>query len=85
MPTKLEVHWEIEDGCAGEASPQKSIIDLEDLWWDGITPSEMYEEVEAVVQHDFEQRISWGVSNPDEVQEVVLKFLEAGGGGKDTP
>lgn len=64
---KIIVEWEVEDGYAGKSRPQKTEIDTEDYFdneeWNEMTDDEKKEHLESFVQEDFEQKISFGITD----------------------
>lgn len=65
MPT---IRWEVEDGYAGSARPQETIIPDEE--WDACeTNKERWDLLHEYVQWDFDMNIGWGVINTDELFE----------------
>lgn len=65
---KITVVWEVEDGYAGKGRPQRTVIDVEnDLMsegeWNELTYEEKIENIESIVQEDFEQRITFGIED----------------------
>ena len=64
---KIKVRWEVEDGYVGKSRPQTTIIDIEQLMdieeWEAMTEDKKREFIEEIVQEDFEQKISFGISD----------------------
>lgn len=65
---KIIVKWEVEDGYAGKSRPQKTIIDIEkelmsEEEWNDLTLEQKIENIESIVQEDFEQRITFGIED----------------------
>ena len=58
----MRVMWEVEDGYVGQSRPQYTVIPREDL--DACeTEQEREELIDSYVQEDFEQRISWAITD----------------------
>lgn len=71
MPKSLYVRWEVEGGYR----PHRSEVYLENLYYEGVDAQGMFERIEEVVQGDFDERISWAISNHEQVESAVQDFL----------
>jgi len=64
---KIKVKWEVEDGYVGKSRPQSTTIDIEQHMdkeeWDSMNESEKREFIEGIVQEDFDEKISFGISD----------------------
>lgn len=65
---KITVVWEVGDGYVGKSRPQRTVIDVEnDLMceeeWNELTHEEKIENIESIVQEDFEQRITFEIDD----------------------
>lgn len=65
---KIRVRWEVEDGYAGQSRPQETVIDVEnDLMseeeWNELSEDQKKENIDSLVQEDFEQRIHFGIED----------------------
>ena len=61
----MNIEWEVEDGYVGKGSPQYTDIPDEELDYCD-TREEMEELIEAYVQEDFDQNITWSIQNLDD-------------------
>jgi len=62
----VKIIWEIEDGYAGSSRPQRTIIPKEE-WLECETDEERRELAEDYVDEDFNNSISWYITQmPDE-------------------
>ena len=65
---KIQVVWEVSDGYAGKSRPQKLEIDIEnDIMseeeWVELSHEEKLEVINEAVQDDFEQTVSFTVTD----------------------
>jgi hypothetical protein len=64
---KIKVRWEVEDGYVGKSRPRTTTIDIEQLMdieeWEAMPEDKKREFIEEIVQKDFEQKISFGISD----------------------
>ncbi len=60
---KITVKWEVADGYAGASRPQRTIVDTDDCDWDEMNEQERKEWIAESVQYDFEQKISFEITN----------------------
>lgn len=57
-PNYVRVEWQVDDGYAGGSRPQRSYIPRSE--WDAASTEEERDElVDAYVEDDFSERISW--------------------------
>lgn len=66
--SKIEVRWTVDDGYVGKARPQQFKLDLADFA-DCETEDEARQLIYDNVQDVFEQRISWSISNEEDIIE----------------
>ena len=71
MADIIDITWEVADGYAGGARPQRTPIDLEDLLAED-TEELVRELIAEIVQDDFAQRImpEWSSEEEDRVVEA---------------
>lgn len=68
MTEKFKVQYEVQDGYAGARRPQTFTTDDSWIEWN-MSDEDLEFELAEVIQTDFENRISWTLSNRDEVLE----------------
>jgi hypothetical protein len=60
---KIIVKWEVEDGYVGKSRPQSTIVDTDHHFWDSLNDEEKRQLIEECVQEDYEQKISFSISD----------------------
>lgn len=78
MSEKVTVRWTVEDGYVGKSRPQETEIDVETLLsdYDPETDHDIHYAVYEAVDEDFQNRVSYGITNLDEVVEAVRQAAE---------
>jgi hypothetical protein len=76
MDETIEIKYEVEDGYVGKSRPQGFTFDLFDI----IYCDSVYEamvQIEAAVEEDFRNRITWFIKNYHEVESKVEEYLKS--------
>jgi hypothetical protein len=73
---KHRLTWEAEDGYVGGSRPQHLTVRTDDFD-ESQTLAEIKSQLEADIQQDFEQKVSWSCRNIDSVAEAVFAELQA--------
>jgi len=68
--SKLQIRWEVEDGYVGKSRPQRTSISIDELIDNCETEKDVLDYINDDVKSDFEQRISYFVTNDDEIVEA---------------
>lgn len=71
MSDKITIEWETSDGYAGGRRPHSFQIDPEDFF--GLTEVQLQRELEAAVQEDFDQKVTYAC----DVSEVMEQIRQA--------
>lgn len=67
-------NWEVEDGYVGKSRPQHAEIDLDEFEED-MNDEDIEGMIWDMVQRDFDQKITYYVSNISEVVSAVKEYL----------
>lgn len=62
----MEIRWEVEDGYVGKSRPQRLELDDDELR-ECESEDELMALLEDAVKGDFDNKISWALSNWDEI------------------
>ena len=61
---KFTIEWQVTDGYSGGARPQTFKFDTDDIeGWDELSEKEKNDYIQQAVQDDFEQKISFIITN----------------------
>lgn len=61
----MKITWQVDDGYAGPSRPKYTYVDDDELA-ECETEEEREELINAYVENDFEQHISWYITNREE-------------------
>lgn len=72
----VKVSWEVSDGYVGKSRPQSTTVDVEDF--EDLDEQEIEHLLFETVQEDFDQQISWDISNLDGAVAEIKTAIEEG-------
>ncbi len=71
MNDEFEIKWEVEDGYVGGDRPQYVTIEASDF--EDMSEDEIREEINNLVEEEFNQRITWYVDNIEDAVKWAKK------------
>lgn len=68
---KIKITWQVDDGYAGGSRPQTSILDTDEYFdshgeWGKLSDEKKGAIIDGFIQEEFEQRITWDITNKEE-------------------
>jgi hypothetical protein len=77
MNEKIRIRWEVDDGYAG-SRPQHAYVTLDDFEHCE-TEQDVMDEINAILQSEFESRIGFYCKNESEVVAEVMTAIKSRG------